>query len=139
MDVTVSANALYGITNGILSGLATTEVLEDPEIQVRGDSSVFHMSPLECGGSMAENKMVFEVSWTVVVSLFPAIVPEHVHHDRLPDQHQLLWSSRSGVDLLPLSYGILLVRGKDIRSADATSSGGRSATPCNCSNNQAYA
>lgn len=34
VDVTVSANALYGITNGILSGLATTEVLEDPEIQV---------------------------------------------------------------------------------------------------------
>uniref|UniRef100_K1R5M9 Uncharacterized protein n=1 Tax=Magallana gigas TaxID=29159 RepID=K1R5M9_MAGGI len=34
VDVTVSANALYGITNGILSGLVTTEVLEDPEIQV---------------------------------------------------------------------------------------------------------
>ncbi|XP_061197673.1 uncharacterized protein LOC133205806 [Saccostrea echinata] len=33
VDVTVSANALYGITNSILSGLATTEVLEDPEIQ----------------------------------------------------------------------------------------------------------
>uniref|UniRef100_K1Q665 Uncharacterized protein n=1 Tax=Magallana gigas TaxID=29159 RepID=K1Q665_MAGGI len=33
VDVTVSANALYGITNGILSGLVTTEVLEDPEIQ----------------------------------------------------------------------------------------------------------
>lgn len=34
VDVTVSANALYGITNSILSGLVTTEVLEDPEIQV---------------------------------------------------------------------------------------------------------
>ncbi|XP_048751558.2 uncharacterized protein LOC125663303 [Ostrea edulis] len=33
VDVTVSANALYGITNSILSGLVTTEVLEDPEIQ----------------------------------------------------------------------------------------------------------
>ncbi|XP_061196590.1 uncharacterized protein LOC133204863 [Saccostrea echinata] len=33
VDVTVSANALYGITNSILSGLVTTEILEDPEIQ----------------------------------------------------------------------------------------------------------
>ena len=35
VDATVSANALFGITNGILSGLLITEVLDDPEIQVR--------------------------------------------------------------------------------------------------------
>ena len=34
VDITVSANALYGITNAVLSGLVTTEVLDDPEIQV---------------------------------------------------------------------------------------------------------
>lgn len=33
VDITVSANVLYGITNAILSGLVTAEVLEDKEIQ----------------------------------------------------------------------------------------------------------
>lgn len=34
VDITVCANALFGITNAILSGLVTAEVLEDPAIQV---------------------------------------------------------------------------------------------------------
>ncbi|KAK3104440.1 hypothetical protein FSP39_002073 [Pinctada imbricata] len=33
VDITVSANALFGITNAILTGLVTSEVLEDPEVQ----------------------------------------------------------------------------------------------------------
>jgi len=34
VDITVAANALNGITNSILSGLVTAEVLEDPDMQV---------------------------------------------------------------------------------------------------------
>ncbi|KAK3105355.1 hypothetical protein FSP39_023292 [Pinctada imbricata] len=33
VDITVSANALFGITNSVLTGLVTTEVLDDPEIE----------------------------------------------------------------------------------------------------------
>ena len=34
VDVTVCADALFGITNAILSGLVTSEVLDDPVLQV---------------------------------------------------------------------------------------------------------
>ncbi|XP_060072158.1 uncharacterized protein LOC132552031 [Ylistrum balloti] len=33
VDITVAANALFGITNSILTGLVTAEVLEDPDMQ----------------------------------------------------------------------------------------------------------
>lgn len=34
VDVTVAANGIYGITNGVLSGLLPSSMLEDLDIQV---------------------------------------------------------------------------------------------------------
>lgn len=34
VDVTVAANGIYGLTNGVLSGLLPSSVLEDLDIQV---------------------------------------------------------------------------------------------------------
>lgn len=34
VDITVAANAIYGLTNGILTGLVPMSVMEDPDIQV---------------------------------------------------------------------------------------------------------
>lgn len=34
IDVTVAANGIYGITNGVLSNLLPNSLLDDPDIQV---------------------------------------------------------------------------------------------------------
>ena len=46
MYITVSANALYGITNAVLSGLVTTEVLDDPDIQVNAMHSMINLTDI---------------------------------------------------------------------------------------------
>jgi hypothetical protein len=45
VDITVAANTIYGLTNGIIAGLLPMSVLDDPDIQVK---ILFRFIPRVC-------------------------------------------------------------------------------------------